>query len=177
MCININSILFITTILIFILIHPISSNNGTDPGQHICNSIDIRNSVKNFRLLENCTVVEGSVHIVLIDNGVPKDYENLSFPKLTEITDYLLLYRAFGLQSVGKLFPNLSVIRGKKLHDNYALVVYEMLQLQELALNNLTTIVRGAVRIEKNHNLCFSETIDWDLIAPFGTGINYIQVI
>lgn len=120
--------------------------------------------------------MEGYVQIVLIDNGTPRDYENLTFPDLREITDYLLLFRAFGLPSLEKLFPNLAVIRGRVLFYDYALVVYEMLQLQQLSLKSLTDIVRGGVRIEKNPNLCFVETIDWDRIAKAGKNIHLIHV-
>src|SRR5699024_8375577 len=70
-----------------------------------------------------------------------------------------------GLQSIGKLFPNLSVIRGRQLLHNYAFVVYEMFNLKEIGLNNLVSVVRGDVRIEKNPNLCFVDTIDWSRIA------------
>ncbi len=132
--------------------------------------------MKNFKKLERCTVVEGYVQIVLIDNGTPKDYENLTFPDLREITDYLLLFRAIGLPSLGKLFPNLSVIRGRILFHDFALVVYEMLQLQQLALKSLTDIVRGAVRIENNPKLCFVETIDWDRIAKTAKNSHFIHV-
>lgn len=141
----------------------------------VCGNIDIRNTVKHFNKLEKCTVVEGYVRIVLIDNGTPKDYENLTFPDLREITDYLLLFRAFGLPSLGKLFPNISVIRGRVLFHDFALVVYEMPDLQQLALKSLTDIVRGAVRIEKNPNLCFAETIDWDRIAKTAKNSHFIH--
>lgn len=118
-----------------------------------------------FYQLENCTVIEGSLQIVLIDNGTAKDFANLSFPQLREITDYFLLFRIMGLQSLKRLFPNLAVIWGRALLDNYALVIYEMLQLQEIGLSSLTDIVRGDVRIEKNPNLCFVDTVDWTRIA------------
>lgn len=131
----------------------------------VCSSIDIRNTVANFRLLENCTVVEGFLKIVLIDNGKPNDYENLTFPKLREINDYLLVFRVSGLLSLAKMFPNLSVIRGRTLLHNYAFVIYEMLSLQEIGLKSLTNILRGDIRIEKNPNLCFVDTVDWSRIA------------
>ncbi|CAG2100850.1 unnamed protein product, partial [Medioppia subpectinata] len=143
--------------------------------EFVCGNVDIRNSVEYFSKLKNCTVVEGYVRIVLIDNGTPKDYENLTFPALREITDYLLLFRAMGLPSLGKLFPNLSVIRGRNLFHDFALVVYEMLNLQQLGLRSLTHIVRGAVRVEKNPNLCFVETIDWDRIAKSAKNGHYIH--
>lgn len=96
----------------------------------VCQSTDIRNSVNMFSQLRGCQVVEGFVQIVLIDNADESDYANISFPELTEITDYLLLYRVNGLRSLGKIFPNLAVIRGNTLFENYALVAFEMLHLQ-----------------------------------------------
>ncbi|KAG8180786.1 hypothetical protein JTE90_012965 [Oedothorax gibbosus] len=141
----------------------------------VCKSVDIRNKVDNFKKLENCTVIEGSLQILLLDNGQAQDYDGLSFPDLVEITDYLLLYRAFGLNSIGRLFPNLSVIRGNELFHNYAFVVFEMYHLQEIGLSRLTDIMRGSVRIEKNPGLCYVETIDWDLIAKEGKGGHFIK--
>ncbi|GIY90189.1 insulin-like peptide receptor [Caerostris darwini] len=143
--------------------------------EKVCKSVDIRNKVENFKKLENCTVIEGHLQILLIDNGQAQDYDGLSFPDLVEITDYLLLYRAFGLNSVGKLFPNLSVIRGNELFHNYGFVVFEMYHLQEIGLSKLTDILRGSVRIEKNPGLCYVETIDWDLIAKEGKGGHFIK--
>jgi len=121
--------------------------------------------VAQFSKLQNCTVIEGHLQIVLIDNGTSMDFENITFPKLREITDYFLMFRIMGLQSLSKLFPNLSVIRGRVLLHNYAFVIYEMLHLQEMGLHSLTNIIRGDIRIEKNPNLCFVDTIDWSRIA------------
>ncbi|GBO12938.1 Insulin-like peptide receptor [Araneus ventricosus] len=146
-----------------------------DEPRQVCKSVDIRNKVENFKKLENCTVIEGYLQILLIDNGQAQDYDGLSFPELVEITDYFLLYRAFGLNSVGKLFPNLSVIRGNELFHNYAFVIFEMYHLQEIGLSKLTDILRGSVRIEKNPGLCYVETIDWDLIAKEGKGGHFIK--
>jgi len=139
--------------------------------------MDIRNQVRELRELENCTVVEGFVHILLIEhNNASIEYLNHSYPKLREITGYLLLFRANGLQSLRNLFPNLSVIRGQVLFHDYALVVYEMMQLQELGLSSLTDIQRGSVLIEKNPNLCFVESIDWNSIAKAGRDGLFIKV-
>lgn len=96
----------------------------------VCQSVDIRNSVAAFRRLSGCRVVEGFVQIVLIDHATESSFSNLTFPELREITHYLLLYRVNGLRSLGKLFPNLTVIRGETLFLNYALVVFEMIHLQ-----------------------------------------------
>uniref|UniRef100_A0A671WTU1 Tyrosine-protein kinase receptor n=1 Tax=Sparus aurata TaxID=8175 RepID=A0A671WTU1_SPAAU len=145
------------------------STNG-----EICGpSIDIRNEISEFKRLENCTVVEGYLQILLINdktNNVHQElFRSLSFPKLTVITDYLLLFRVSGLDSLSMLFPNLSVIRGRNLFYNYALVIYEMTSLKDIGLYNLRNITRGAMRIEKNPELCYLDSVDWSLIMDAGT--------
>lgn len=141
-------------------------------------SIDIRNEISEFKRLENCTVVEGYLQILLINDKTKninqEDFRSLSFPKLTVITDYLLLFRVSGLDSLSMLFPNLSVIRGRNLFYNYALVIYEMTSLKDIGLYNLRNITRGAMRIEKNPELCYLDSVDWSLImdAEFNNVIN-----
>ncbi|XP_071434349.1 insulin receptor isoform X1 [Pithys albifrons albifrons] len=130
----------------------------------ICRSMDIRNNLTRLSLLENCTVIEGHLQILLMFKTKPEDFRELSFPKLTMITDYLLLFRVYGLESLKGLFPNLTVIRGTHLFFNYALVIFEMVHLKEIGLYNLMNITRGAVRIEKNNELCYLSTIDWSRI-------------
>ncbi|KAG4073973.1 hypothetical protein HA402_014178 [Bradysia odoriphaga] len=137
----------------------------TCPGV-VCWNKDIRNSVDELNQLKNCSVIEGYLIITLIDRGVNESsFEGLEFPLLTEVTEYVLLYRVHGLTSLGKLFPNLRVIRGNYVVDNYALIVYEMIHLQEIGLKSLTEISRGNVRIENNPMLCFADTIEWSLIT------------
>uniref|UniRef100_A0A673HZH4 Tyrosine-protein kinase receptor n=1 Tax=Sinocyclocheilus rhinocerous TaxID=307959 RepID=A0A673HZH4_9TELE len=131
----------------------------------VCPSTDIRNNATHLRVLENCTVIEGHLKILLIFKSRLEDFRGLSFPKLVVITDYLLLFRVYGLESLGDLFPNLTVIRGNNLFFNYALVMFEMIQLKEIGLHSLTNITRGAVRIEKNPNLCYLSTLDWSKIS------------
>lgn len=116
----------------------------------ICPSIDLRNNLVSLDLLRGCRVVEGYVRIVLMERAVESDFENLTLPELREISDYLMFYRVGGLRTIGRVFPNLEMIRGNRLFEDYALVVYEMFNLQELGLHSLTVVVRGAVRIEKN---------------------------
>lgn len=131
----------------------------------VCSSMDLRNSVTELNKLENCTVIEGNLQILLIDHADWSQYKEYSFPDLVEITDYLLLYRAFGLKTLRLLFPNLSVIRGQELFFNYALVIFEMYDFEEIGLSSLTSIERGAVRLEKNPKLCYIETINWSYIT------------
>lgn len=143
--------------------------------ERTCKSVDIRSNVSEFDKLTDCTVIEGSLQVVLL-KGHPDNFKNLTFPLLTEVTEYVLFFRVFGLTSLGHLFPNLSVIRGQKLFHNYALVIYEANDLSEISLVNLTTIVKGAVRIERNSNLCFADSINWDLITKAGKGYNQVKV-
>ncbi|KAM8877901.1 insulin-like growth factor 1 receptor [Synchiropus picturatus] len=80
------------------------------------------------------------------------------------VTDYVLLFRVSGLDSLSTLFPNLAVIRGRNLFYNYALVIFEMTSLKDVGLHSLRNITRGAIRIEKNPELCYLDSIDWSLI-------------
>ena len=142
----------------------------------MCKDIDIRNRVSGFKQLENCTVIEGTLQILLIDYAESEEYENLQFPDLVEITHYFLLYRVYGLKTLRNIFPNLAVIRGQKLFWNYALVAFEMPDLEELGLKSLTSILRGSVRLEKNHYLCYIDTLDWKLIAPQSSKEDHFMV-
>ncbi|XP_055857084.1 insulin-like receptor isoform X2 [Episyrphus balteatus] len=131
----------------------------------VCKSRDIRNSVSEFRLLTNCTVIEGFLLISLIEGHNHSAYEKYSFPMLTEVTEFVMIYRVNGLRTLSTLFPNLSIIRGKELFEGFALILYENTHLEEVGLVSLTTIARGAIRMEKNPALCFLETIDWTRIT------------
>uniref|UniRef100_A0A8C6Q7F4 Tyrosine-protein kinase receptor n=1 Tax=Nothobranchius furzeri TaxID=105023 RepID=A0A8C6Q7F4_NOTFU len=133
-------------------------------GEQICQSKDIRNNVTNLQSLENCTIIEGHLKILLMFKTKTEDFRGLSYPKLRVVTDYVLLFRVYGLETLTDLFPNLTVIRGNNLFFNYALVLYEMLQLKEVGLHSLMNITRGAVRIEKNPDLCYLATLDWSKI-------------
>jgi len=115
--------------------------------------MDIRSSVSARRRLTDCTVIEGQLHIVLTDQGSEFDFANLSFPRLTEITDYLLLYRVSGLRSLSTLFPNLAVIRGQFLLYNYALVIFEMPDMMDVGLISLMQISHGSVRSASVYSL------------------------
>lgn len=131
----------------------------------VCTSRDIRNSVSAFKQLKDCRIIEGFLMISLVDKYNETDYDGLEFPLLTEITGFLLLYRVNGLKSLLHLFPNLRIIRGNDLINDYSLIIYEMMHMQEIGLKSLTQISRGAVRVEKNPLLCFVDTIDWSRIA------------
>ncbi|CAG9855077.1 unnamed protein product [Phyllotreta striolata] len=162
------SLLFITIPGFF---HPLraeqylSDSIHNNDSRRICSSMDIRNSLEPFKKLEYCEVIEGFLSILLIENIDPAELSQISFPRLTEITDYLLMYRVNGLRSIGQLFPNLSVIRGSNTFLNKALVIFEMSTLQEIGLYSLTAILKGQVYIDKNPSLCFVKSIDWSQIV------------
>ncbi|XP_010190259.1 PREDICTED: insulin receptor-related protein-like, partial [Mesitornis unicolor] len=139
-----------------------------------CGSMDIRNDASQLQKLENCSIIEGSLQILLMLTAGADDFRGLSFPRLLMITEYLLLFRVYGLESLRDLFPNLSVIRGTKLFSSYALVIFEMPHLRDVGLHSLGHILRGAVRIERNQELCHLSTIDWGLLLPDAAENTYI---
>lgn len=115
--------------------------------------------------LENCTTYEGSVQIQIVRRANDTVMEQLRFPMLTEITGHLLVSLVYGKRSLKEIFPKLAVIRGKELFLGYSLVIYENDGLEEVNLPSLTTILDGGVRIEKNINLCYVNTIRWKSIT------------
>ncbi|XP_008479213.1 insulin-like peptide receptor [Diaphorina citri] len=148
----------------------VSGNSKFDQTKEkVCTDIDIRNYVSSFDVLKDCTVVEGFVQINLIDNSTAQDFENITFPKLREITEYLSFYHVSGLKSIGKLFPNLAIIRGNTLIWDYTFSVFSMFNLQEIGLHRLTHIMKGTVVILRNPGLCFVHTIDWKRITKKGS--------
>lgn len=120
--------------------------------------MDIRNNISQLNQLANCSVIEGFLLISLINDA---DKLNRTYPLLTEVTGYIVVYRVTNLISLSQIFPNLSVIRGNTLFESYALVVYSNRDLQDIGLTNLRTITHGGVRIEKNEYLCFVKTVNW----------------
>lgn len=98
----------------------------------ICPTTDIRSELEEFEKLRNCTVIRGNLVIVLLDTFPADDFEKYSFPELTEITGYFLMWRVFGIRSLGHLFPNLSVIRGKQLLRDFSFILFELLDLKEV---------------------------------------------
>nr|XP_014341392.1 PREDICTED: insulin receptor-related protein [Latimeria chalumnae] len=141
----------------------------------IAESMDIRNNSSELKKLENCTIIEGHLQILLMFTTNFEDFRYISFPRLSVITEYLLLFRVYGLESLRDLFPNLSVIRGTHLFFHYALVIFEMPHLREIGLYSLTNVLRGAVRIEKNQELCHMSTIDWSLVMESVENNHIIQ--
>ncbi|XP_030373756.1 insulin-like receptor [Scaptodrosophila lebanonensis] len=138
-----------------------------------CKSLDIRNYASEFKQLANCTIIEGFLLITLINDASPL---NETFPLLTEVTEYIIVYRVNNLFSLSQIFPNLSVIRGNTLFEGYALVVYQNRDLQDIGLSRLRAIASGGVRLERNMALCFATTVDWTNIVSRNTTEDEIVV-
>uniref|UniRef100_A0A8C3QAH5 Tyrosine-protein kinase receptor n=1 Tax=Geospiza parvula TaxID=87175 RepID=A0A8C3QAH5_GEOPR len=154
--------------------HPCCRPRGPPLATTVCGSMDIRHDVSQLRKLENCSIIEGNLQILLMFTTGAEDFRGLSFPRLLMITEYLLLFRVYGLESLRDLFPNLSVIRGTNLFFSYALVIFEMPHLRDVGLHSLGHILRGSVRIERNQELCHLSTIDWGLLLPDSGDSTYI---
>lgn len=93
--------------------------------------------------------------ITLIDKYNETDYDGLEFPELTEVTDFVLLYRVNGLKSVGRLFPNLRMIRGNNLVHDFSFVVFEMMHLQVCFILKHLSILYSLTKYNANEKLQF----------------------
>lgn len=136
-----------------------------------------REKCQGCKDLENCTTYEGSIQIQIVRQASEKVMNQLRFPKLTEITGHLLVSLVYSQRSLKEIFPNLAVIRGREVFLDYSLVIYENDGLREINLPSLTTILDGGVRIEKNINLCYVETIRWKSIMRSKTEDDYNVVL
>ncbi|CAG0883369.1 unnamed protein product, partial [Darwinula stevensoni] len=145
----------------------------------ICPSLKITDSTVRSRQLDpflNCTIVDGHVWVVMTDThrtfaSSPSSphvsiLANTSFKHLREIANHLFVYQNKALQTLSGLFPRLTVIRGQQLFHNFALLIYQNEYLQNIGLHQLTSVMEGPVRIERNPMLCYLNSIDWGVIAP-----------
>ncbi|KAH8280098.1 hypothetical protein KR018_007783 [Drosophila ironensis] len=146
----------------------VRSDGGT-----ACGSLEI-NAIADFQKLQNCTHVAGHIRIAYVDftsgHFTPESIAN----NVTEISDFLMVYRCSGLLTLESIFPRLQIIRGQGLlFDEFSLVVYENRNLRELGLVELLRVQKGSIRIESNPNLCFVETIDWMYLMGNATRQHY----
>ncbi|KAJ0182393.1 hypothetical protein K1T71_001762 [Dendrolimus kikuchii] len=153
--------------LLLVCVHASQHPEQIAPG--VCQSMDIRNQADQIQRLKGCRVIEGQLSIVLMERGTHKTFENMTFPELREVTDYILIYRTKGLRNLGDLFPNLTVVRGMQLFKDYAMVIFDNEHLEALGFRSLTKIERGGVRIQHNDRLCYTNTIDWGRITSDDT--------
>ncbi|XP_076273200.1 insulin-like growth factor 1 receptor [Rhynchophorus ferrugineus] len=132
----------------------------------ICDSIDVRNNITFLNKLRNCTEISGNLQIVLIETTKSvEDYDDYVFPELTRVSGYVLFFKVRHITSIGKLFPNLRVIRGLELIFDYSFILNNLPNLREIGTNKLLYIARGSVHINKTPKLCYAKTIDWQKIG------------
>ncbi|EDW42123.1 insulin-like growth factor 1 receptor [Drosophila sechellia] len=149
--------------LLLLFLGDASPVSARSDDQTACGSLEI-NEIAELRKLQNCTHVVGHVRLAYVDlTDVSGNYSTDSLASnVTEISDYLMVYRCTGLISLQSIFPRLRIIRGQELlFDQYSLVVYENRNLRELGLVELLRIQSGFIRVESNPLLCFVETVDW----------------
>lgn len=127
---------------LFVLLPLLALADETDRGEVCTKSFRFRNHYRGLVVLKNCRVIDGDVEIALF-GAYGKDFKakahmkHVVLPKLEIITGHLFFYRVNGLTSVGQLFPNLRSIRGVTLYEDlYALVLYDMADLEEVSYFN-----------------------------------------
>uniref|UniRef100_A0A182TM38 receptor protein-tyrosine kinase n=1 Tax=Anopheles melas TaxID=34690 RepID=A0A182TM38_9DIPT len=147
-----------------------ASDTTTDDGDPRCTNVDIRNDLRRLKQIENCTVINGFLQMVLIERVPSEEFEKYSCKHLREVTGYMLFFRVINLVTLRRLFPQLAVIRGQQLIGNYALVFYYMENMIELGLKNLVAIQRGFVYTLHCPQLCHLDTIDWAAISGLENG-------
>ena len=132
----------------------------------VCDSIHIAHDLSIYDAgFRECTMIKGSLQLTQLGDGTENYYANLTFPALTEITEFLVVYQARGLHSLAQIFPNLSVIRGQKLLHGNVLIIHDMPDLEDVGLPQLRVIQSGAVFIKGNPQLCYVDTIDWTAMS------------
>ncbi|XP_037957373.1 insulin-like peptide receptor [Teleopsis dalmanni] len=145
---------------------------------HECTSIDVRNDCDSLLQLEGCVVIKGFLIIALLPKMNGSSYETCNytqyrFTQLREISDFLIFFDVKGLTSIRDMFPNLTVIRGRRLFLNYALGISKMPDLEMIEFKSLVAIQRGNVFIGSSPKLCQLERINWDRLTV-SPGENHI---
>ncbi|GJQ65343.1 putative tyrosine-protein kinase receptor [Trypoxylus dichotomus] len=97
-----------------------------------CTNGDMREFLSDFKQLEGCKILIGNLQVVLFDRATKQSFENISFPELEEVTGFLLFYQVPGLVNIGKMFPNLKIVRGMQVIHNYAFILYNLPDLEEV---------------------------------------------
>lgn len=129
------------------------------PCRSHCESAII-DSIGNAQHLRGCTHIDGPLEIQIRSQGgvnIVKELEQ-SLSSIVEIKGYLKVVRSFPLLSFNFL-KNLKVIRGDTLEsDNYALIVMDNQNLQDLWESNHTLeILKGKLFFHFNPKLCFAK--------------------
>lgn len=148
------------------LLHPHIPADGK-----ICKSVEVTGDARLLKEYASCVTIEGNLRIQLIEYNNKND-PLLGLPNLVQVTGYVIIYRLSYLQTLRHLLPRLAVIRGQELFHGYSLVIFGNIILQEVNLWNLTHVLAGAVRVEKN--LCRGPPHRWELLS-LSPSLNVIQ--
>ncbi|CAF1675636.1 unnamed protein product [Rotaria magnacalcarata] len=164
---------FISIILYLYILLTVADNNENNNNvavakayARVCGDIhvtvfELKTGFKNDQLLL-CEISLGSVTYAPM-NSVKNasTTTSISFPYLREIYGYMLLGYS-SLDSFSSMFPNLSVIHGRDLHQGYSLIITNNFLLHELGLKSLMSIRRGNVIIARNAQLCYGKSLRWN---------------
>ncbi|NXT88591.1 ERBB2 kinase, partial [Anhinga rufa] len=111
-------------------------------------------------LYQGCQVVQGNLELTYL----PPHADTTFLKDIKEVQGYVLIAE----NQVSQLeLQSLRIIRGTQLfQERYALAVVGNAGptgtgLRQLGMRHLTEILKGGVRIERNPQLCFQETILW----------------
>ncbi|XP_055906079.1 insulin-like receptor [Eupeodes corollae] len=127
----------------------------SDP--YTCGSIEIHNE-DDLKKIQGCVRIGGYVQLT---NFRITNTSNIA-TSIEEISNYLLVYRIEGLESLEDIFPSLTIIRGHDLlFDRYSLVVYENREIRDIGLKSLLKVRNGHIKIESNPVLCYTKTVNW----------------
>ncbi len=112
-------------------------------------------------------------HVQIINfNGTTLNNATILFPSLIEITDYLLVFQVKNVKSLSQLFPKLTIIRGKTLFKNYALIIFQTNSLLQINLKSLMKIDNGDILFNRLYHACFINTIDWSYLLANKSELN-----
>uniref|UniRef100_A0A0R3PV29 Fibronectin type-III domain-containing protein n=1 Tax=Angiostrongylus costaricensis TaxID=334426 RepID=A0A0R3PV29_ANGCS len=138
-----------------------------------CGTLDIRNHpnqgyklaghkyLYGNRIFRNCSVLEGSLVLSLIQNSNVTEADFPTFHYLREITGSLLIFHVRSLTTLSRIFPNLRIVGGQNLIQHFSLIIYQNEDLIDIGLSKLRLIRNGGVRIAENNKMCYSRYIDW----------------
>ncbi|KAK6042589.1 receptor L domain protein [Cooperia oncophora] len=157
--------------LISILVLCLCVNFSEGLPERRCGTLDIRNhpnqgyklgghkSISSSHV--NCSVLEGSMVLSLIQNSNVTEADFPTFQHLREITGSLLIFHVRKLSTLSRIFPNLRIIGGQNLIQHFSLIIYQNEDLIDIGLTKLRLIRNGGVRIAENNKMCYSRYIDW----------------
>ncbi|XP_059088184.1 epidermal growth factor receptor-like isoform X2 [Tigriopus californicus] len=134
----------------------------------------------NINLLQNCTVIEGSLTILDSSfHGFQQIYDNFTFgPRypaldpakldvlstLREVTGYLNIQAHHPNFKNLDAFRNLEIVGGRTLTEYFSSLYVVKTSLTSLNLKSLRKIRSGSVAILENQDLCFASKIKWQKI-------------